>query len=541
MRKPTIAATLAIGCSILGITAATAADPVQLKAFAAQFPDADLATNAFTKTVEDKFGVKFSFETTGLDGGPAKEKRQITLASGDLPDVFFLIPWVDGFSRPEILKLGAEGALLPLNDLIDKYAPHIKAALEAVPAFKRLATAPDGKIYALPQWNDCYHCSYGSKLWINSAWLKKLGLEMPKTTDDLRKVLEAFKSQDPNGNGKADEIPLSGNVRDSIVPFLMNAFTYDPRFSQQYTSTLALNDKKVVLQAVSDTWRDGLRYIGGLYKDGLIDPAAFTQNGDGLQAEGNNAESVILGSATVLHPYAFVSPNAPDGRDKDYDAVPPLTGPKGNRFATYVLPSSPQGTFAITAAADAAQQEKAIEVLDYLFTPEGRTNGYYGPEGVAWRAAQDGEVALDKSLKASMAAIPAEPGAAPRNDSWSAAAQYLFTAEVRNSEVAPEDIYTPAGYERRLFEATKLYDGLAPADQLFPLWNVWFSADDATEIAQLQTNLDDYVNRANAEFITGQRNIDDDAAWADYVKGLNDLGLPRYLELMQAAYDKSAN
>lgn len=540
MRKSTIAALLAMGCSSLGINAAIAADPVPLKLFMAQFPDADLATNAFTKSVEDKFGIKITFETTGLDGGPAKEKRQIALASGDLPDAFFLIPWVDGFSRPEILKLGAEGALLPLNDLIDKYAPDIKAALEAVPEFKRLATAPDGKIYALPQWNDCYHCSYGSKLWINSAWLKKLGLEMPKTTDDLRAVLEAFKTKDPNGNGKPDEIGLTGNVRDSIVPFLMNAFAYDPRFSQQYTSTLALKDGKVVLQATSADWRDGLRYIAGLYKDGLIDPAAFTQNSDGMQAEGNNADAVIVGAGTVLHPYAFVSPNAPDGRDKDYDAVPPLTGPKGARYATYVLPSSPQGTFAITAAADATEQEKAIELLNYLFTPEGRTLGYYGQEGVAWRKAGDGDIALDKSLTASIVALPIAASAAPPNDRWSAVAQYYFTATVRNSEAAPEDIYAPAGYERRLFEATKLYDGLAPADQLFPLWNVWFSPDQATELAQLQTNLDDYVNRTNAEFITGQRSVDDDAAWADYVKGLNDLGLPRYLDLMQAAYDQSA-
>lgn len=32
---------------------------------------------------------------------------------------------------------------------------------------------------------------------------------MPQTTDDLIKVLEAFKTKDPNGNGKADEIPMS--------------------------------------------------------------------------------------------------------------------------------------------------------------------------------------------------------------------------------------------------------------------------------------------------------------------------------------------
>lgn len=532
---------LAMTVSLLSIGAATAQEPVPLKIFAAQFPDADLATNKFTALVEQKFGIDITFEVTSLDGGPAKEKRQITLASGDLPDAFFLIPWVDGFSRPEILRLGAEGALLPLNDLIDKYAPNIKAALAETPEFARLATAPDGNIYALPQWNDCYHCSYGSKLWINTAWLEKLGLEMPKTTEEMHAVLTAFKNDDPNGNGIADEIPLTGTTTDSIVPFLMNAFIYDPRFSQQYTSTLALQGDQVVLNAAQDGWREGLTYIAGLYGEGLIDPAAFTQNRDGMQAVGTNADAVLLGSATVLHPYMFVTGNSPDGRDADYDAVPPLTGPDGANYSTYVLPSSPQGTFALTFAAGEAQQQKAMELLDYLFTTEGRTLGYFGAEGgTGWRKPVEGEIALDPALTPTMADIQFPTGTTPPNDMWSAAAQYYFPANVRNAEVQPMDLYAPEGYERRIFEATKLYDGHAPMDQIFPLWNVWFSAEDATELAQLQTNLDDYVTRTNAEFITGQRNITDDAAWAEYLQGLDGLGLPRYLELMQKAYEASA-
>lgn len=43
---------------------------------------------------------------------------------------------------------------------------------------------------------------------INKSWLEKLGLEVPKTWDDLTKVLTAFKNDDPNGNGEADEIPM---------------------------------------------------------------------------------------------------------------------------------------------------------------------------------------------------------------------------------------------------------------------------------------------------------------------------------------------
>jgi putative aldouronate transport system substrate-binding protein len=63
----------------------------------------------------------------------------------------------------------------------------------------------------------------------------------------------------------------------------------------------------------------------------------------------------------------------------------------------------------------------------------------------------------------------------------------------------------------------------------------------ADELAQLQVNLQNYVTQSNAEFITGQRDINDDAAWAAYLADIESLGLPRYLEIFQAGYDASSN
>jgi len=42
-------------------------------------------------------------------------------------------------------------------------------------------------------------------LWINVSWLQQLGLQIPKTTDDLIKVLKDFRENDPNSNGRKDE------------------------------------------------------------------------------------------------------------------------------------------------------------------------------------------------------------------------------------------------------------------------------------------------------------------------------------------------
>jgi putative aldouronate transport system substrate-binding protein len=513
---------------------------VTLDVFAPQAADWNLATNDFTKVVKEKFNISIKWQTTTFDGGPAKEKRQISLASGDYPDLYLLIPWVDQFTQADLLKLSNQGVVVPLNQLIDQYAPNIKKALDATPEWKAMATAPDGKIYGMPQWVDCFHCTYQDKLWMNSAWLKKLGLEQPKTTEDMRKVLQAFKTQDPNGNGKADEIPLSADVRDVLIPYFMNAFIYDPQgTSGNNNSTLVLNDGKVDIQANKDGWREGLRYLNSLYKEGLIDKGAFTQNPDALSQQGNKAGSVVLGAATVLHPGIFVNTGSADGRDKQYDAVPPLTGPSGANYTGYNFPSAPGATFVLTNKATPEEQIQAIKLLDYIFTEEGEINAFWGTEGKTWRKPQPGDVALDKSLKPLYAQIQQKPGAKPPNSGWQALAQYNNNAKYRNSEAIGTDIYSQAGYERRLFEATKLYAGKEDKSKIYPYWKVWVEPTLANEMATLQTNIDSYVQQNALQFVTGSKNLDRD--WDSYVKGLDGLGLKRYLEIQQTAYDKMPN
>jgi putative aldouronate transport system substrate-binding protein len=445
---------------------------------------------------------------------------------------------VDQFSQAELLKLSGQGVVLPLNDLIDKYGPNIKKAMADNPEYGKMATAPDGKIYGIPQWTDCYHCSYQDKLWMNSAWLKKLGLEQPKTTDDMRKVLEAFKTQDPNGNGKADEIPLTANVRDQLIPYFMNAFIYDPQ--GQTTSnqgTVVLNNGKVDIQANKDGWREGLKYLNSLYADGLIDKGAFTQNADAMLQEGNNADAVILGAGTVLHPGIFVTLGSKDGRDKQYDAVPPLTGPSGTAHTAYNYPSIPGATFVLTNKATPEMQVQAIKMLDYIFSTQGEIDGMFGVKGKGYVEPGAGDVALDKTKKPLYKQVPQDPDAKPLNGNWSAMAQYNNTADFRAQEAVSTDLYAPAGYERRLFEATKLYEGKEDKSLIYPFWGVWVDPSKANELATLQTNIENYVQQNSLQFITGSKNIDTD--WDAYVKGLDGLGLSRFLEIQQEAFDKS--
>jgi len=506
--------------------------------FSPSDPTMNLDTNQVTKLVSDKFKIQFKWQTTTFDAGPAKEKRQIALASGDYPALFFLIPWVDAFTQTEVLKYGKQGVALPLEQLIKDNAPNIQKALDSNQTLKEMSTAPDGHIYALPQWADCYHCTYPDKLWINSTWLKKVGLPMPKTTEELRTVLQAFKTKDPNGNGKADEIPLTTDAQDStLLGYLMNAFLFDPIGAKTgVRSLVSLDGDKVVTPVSKDAYKEGLKYIASLYKEGLINQAAFTQTAAALQAQGNNPKAITLGSVPVLYPGIFVQLGAAskDGRDKQYDAVPPLTGPEGKSYTGLNYPSSTGYTFMLTNKASKEAQVAAIKMLDYIYTDEGQMNTNMGPEGVGWTKPAPGDIALDE--KATPLYKPIQGPQVPKNINWGAMGQYNNTLRYRNAQVVPKDIYSEAGLERRLFQATKQYEGHEDKAQQFPLASVWPDPALGAELATLQTNLDSYVSQNQLAFITGSKDID--SGWDAFVKGLDSTGMKRYLEIQQQAYDK---
>ena len=91
----------------------------------------------------------------------------------------------------------------------------------------------DGHIYSLPELLPQLHYigSANDTFWINKAWMDTLGLEEPKSFDELYEVLKAFKEGDPNGNGEADEIPLSisDNKYNSLLSYADFAYDADTR------------------------------------------------------------------------------------------------------------------------------------------------------------------------------------------------------------------------------------------------------------------------------------------------------------------------
>ena len=89
-------------------------------------------------------------------------KVNLMFASADLPDVF-----LEGLSVPQAYVYAGQNMVIPLNDLIDRYAPTVKGFLDATPGLTEVVTSPDGKIYNLFGFADAHHQDFGNMVYVN--------------------------------------------------------------------------------------------------------------------------------------------------------------------------------------------------------------------------------------------------------------------------------------------------------------------------------------------------------------------------------------
>ena len=96
------------------------------------------------------------------------------------------------------------------------------------------------------------------------------------------------------------------------------------------------------------------------------------------------------------------------------------------------------------------------------------------------------------------------------------------------------DLSDPYYIEYLLERVTSRYNDGHEADQVLPL--VSMGSEDALEYGELKAGVNEYVKESIARFVTGEVDIDRD--WARYLRELDQVGLRRYVEMIQTAYDR---
>lgn len=481
----------------------------------------------FTQDMNEILAIKQFEEETNvhiewleIPEASATEKVNLIFASNsDMPDVFLNC----GISTEMVNNYGVkQGLLAPLDTLIAEYAPTIHSLLEKRPDLKKEITAQDGQIYTMPQLNEVVWNANPDNLFINTDWLDALDLSMPTTLEEFTEVLRAFKFNDPNGNGKNDEIPLSfcyGRGIANDMQSLTGAFGV---IDSQYNKHIAIHDGQLSLAASSSEMKEALQWMHQLYSEGLIDVEAFTQDTAQMTAKGM-AESELLGCFVSFNPDTVVPYAAAYDH---YEALLPLKGTDGTQLWTRSAPpyGLSQGAFAISSSSD--KKEVAVKWLDYINSGDNLYILRWGPFGTSIERTPDGKIDISKHN-------------VPPENSGLSPIEYQHRNTLGNNAPYLLDRDTVMNVQWGMIQEKKLeryfaYEPYLQGEVLPSTIEKYISDATLKELSILSTNIDGYINQTKASMII---NGFTDEQWNEYLKRLEDMNVTRYLEIYQEAYE----
>lgn len=417
------------------------------------------------------------------------ERKQLEFTSSDLPDVFYRAH----LSRSEIVEYGMEAnVFIPLEDLIEEYAPNVHQWFEENPEIRDSVTTPDGHIYALPGGSEL-DATRNEKLWINQPWLDEVGLDYPETQDELVEVLTAFRDEDP-GDGGA---PLLFRDPGQLIGFMAASYGLD--FQMGYD--INIEDDTVHIWRTDDRARDYFEFMNMLYEEGLMDRGVFSQEGADFAA---NINAANVGIFRNMATDAFA-----DVKDQ-YVGIAPIEGPYGDR-RQWQGPPSGFGNFAITT--NNPYPAESLRWVDYFYSEEGGMLLKYGIEGETFEFDDEGNAEYIDGTEATQIGrwTPWPGGGIP----------YLTTEANSAATFQEEDKLAQEALEPFLVE------------EVYP--EPIFNEEQSREVSELRQDIDSYWSENIAQFVTGDRSLDE---WDDYVATMEQMGIERLEEIYQEAYDE---
>lgn len=492
----------------------------------------DLNENTLTPWILEKTNIKLNYEE--IPDTEWDTKVNLLIASDELPDAFIY----GSFSAAELADYGAQGVFLPMNDIIAEHGYYINQVFDQQEALPGAYTALDGNIYTLPSVNECYHCYYSMRAWINQQWLTNLGLEYPNTVDEFVNVLRAFKEQDANGNGDPnDEIPFSGNASSwngTIYPFLLNSFLhYD-------TSNLSVKeDGTVIFTPIQPEFKEGLQWIASLIDEGLIEKEALTQTAEQLKTKGSGVDSALLGGFTAAVWWDGVGADDGEGsRCREYCGLSPLEGPNGVRISPWSGTGFYMGNCVITTACE--DPVPLFKMFDYMLSEEGTLRSQIGELDVDYVMPDEGALGINGKPALYKLLPNATTGGTAGDESTTAMANVFpanRTNDFRLGEMANyDDPETQWLQEPRLYnESAKYFAPYADEHMMYPS-AVNLTAEESEKINFMKTQINDYVKENIVLFLAGEKSFDTD--WDSFIAEFDNLKLDEYMELRQMAYTR---
>ena len=453
------------------------------------------------------------------------------LASGNYPDI---IQWQHNNSYTGgVSQLYADGIIIELNDVIDKYMPNYKKLLEENPHVAKTLMDEEGRYLYFtvinPLNSDLEKVAvtwWG--LMMRQDWLDNVGMEAPTTIDEWYEVLTAFKEGDPNGNGELDEIPFDAGSA--------GHFLFMPAFGIQNGWYVDPETGKVGYGQYSENYKAYLETMAKWYAEGLIQNIYTDEVGSLAASADPNIYADLAGSWKGLSNYweqrlpqvLEKNPNA------DFVAVQwPMCVDGCGEFYADRYGMGYGDRYSAVISVDCKNVEAAARLIDQMYTEEGTNCTTWGtiegdPINPEWTSGH-GTYTVD------------ENGVKHETEWANQMTQNFYDGAFANKyRYAMSHVsfprwgaadYLAATREQRYVDSAMMW---AKASNVLEYPNaITLSTDAQKAVADIE-NMGTYISEMQYKFITG---IEPLTNYDSYMEQLQKMGIEELIKLYQDAYD----
>ena len=397
--------------------------------------------------------------------------------------------------------------------------PNLTKAMEECPELRAACTDRDGKIYSLPKKLPLRPTVCGNGLYINQTWLDNLGLEAPKTLDELTDVLLTFAKEDADGDGDpTNEIGLTNNAGNNLQADSQHILSVWGCMTSRVGNYMGLNnDGEAVFVPAQENYKEAVKWMHMLWENGVLDPEYFTQDGSAVTAKLQAAEGSRIGIMNGWTADSEAGTNA-----KQYSLMEAVEGYNGVHYveaAPTYLDIADRELVITTACED---PEALLKWADNFYDDLVSLQTFYGSLDVTVTANDDGTYSVHST----------DDDTSLDTAAWSNALRDFgpkyMNPEFYDKVIIPDDVSD--GIKLKEDEVNAKY---VTTDKNTGMPVVQYTEDELSRITAIGTDVYSYVEAMYAHWVV-DGGVEDE--WDSYIEQLNAMGLEEFVSLQQGAY-----
>ncbi|MEI6051809.1 MAG: hypothetical protein WCQ44_03820 [Opitutaceae bacterium] len=391
-RKKTAVGILAMLLLFVGMTGLSA-ESITLKIRESDtIPIPGIQDNDVANAIEKKLGIKIDYSVWD------KAKDQVALASGDLPDIM----QIETVDLPTYIN---GGNIISLEDLIKTKGKDILANSAKSVAFSRqYASAGKNTLYGIYTGIDVNAVNtpaYNYAIGLSLRWdyYKELGYPAINNEDDYLKVLAAMQKKHPKTDDGLRVYGISGwadwGLWAYYVPYV---FSNGSMNGSNYTTVDLKGNVTPMFTDKGGVFKNAMKFLNKANALGLVDPEMFTMKNDQWQAKFKNLQ-LLSNPANWWNGDVVKAMTAAGIKDAGYYIVPGSMPMQWQGYGSALAGNTPTRILVISKTCK--NPDKAMELINYLFTFEGARLAHSGVQDVHWSLVNGKPEIKDETFAAS--------------------------------------------------------------------------------------------------------------------------------------------